>query len=107
MLQGLRKMKNNFLMWLQEKLMSKSKQPWACFESSGISSEGIGFSMRWNDAFIKSLHEQGVQGATEQETMQLFFLFLSSRITDNVAGDDMVNPAAMPTLSNEANEFKS
>ena len=96
-------MKKSKLVALKEKLSMRSKAPWACFETSGFDEGGLGISMHWNPAFIKHLHEHGIQGITEQETLQLFFLFTASRISDSFVGEDTVNPEEMPTLTSEAN----
>lgn len=99
-------MKESFLVSLNEKLVSKSKKPWACFETDGVSEDGLGVAMHWNNSFIKKLHAQGIQGNDDRETIQLFFLFMASRIAEAAAGDgNTVNPEATPNLTNEANRF--
>lgn len=99
-------MKGSLLVDMQEKIMARSKKPWACFETSGVEDGQLGISIRWNKAFIASLHAQGVQGQTDEETIQLFFMFMSSRIADDATGGaDVVNPSGTPTLTNEANRF--
>jgi hypothetical protein len=99
-------MKSSKLIVAEELIRSKSKRPWACFETNGFSEEGLGIAMRWNPAFIKMLHENGIQGANEQETIQLFFLFMSSQVAAGVGGEsDVVNPSGTPNLTSEANMF--
>ena len=99
-------MKSSKLIVLAEALKSKSANPWACFETDGFSQEGLGIAMRWNSAFIKHLHEHGIQGANDQETLQLFFLFMSSQVASGVGGEeDVIAPAATPNLTSEANQF--
>lgn len=97
-------MKQSLLITAKEKLVARSAKPWACFETTGIDSEGLGIAMSWNKTFIEKLHAQGIQGSTDHETMQLFFLFMSSRIAEGLSdGDETINPAATPNLTNEAN----
>lgn len=99
-------MKESLLVSLNEKLVSRSSKPWACFETEGVTDDGLGIAMHWNKAFLKKLHSQGIQGNDDRETMQLFFLFMASRIAEATSNDgDAVNPEATPNLSNEANRF--
>lgn len=100
-------MKRKFLIALQEKLVSKSKEPWACFETSGPDKEGrLGFSISWNKAFIANLHQQGYQGMNDEETVQMFFL-ATHMIPEEMMNDlDTVNPDATPNLTNEANTLR-
>jgi hypothetical protein len=101
-------MKSSFLVSLKEKLASKSSTPWACFETDGISPQGLGISMRWNEAFIEHLHSQGIAGSNDNETIQLFFLFMSGKIAESIDGasdDGQINPQATPNLTSEANRF--
>ena len=98
---------NSFLIKLQEKLKAKSKTPWSCFETSGIDADGrIGWSMRWNKAFIEHLNARGFQGINDEETVQMFFM-MSQMMPDDIAQQgDVVNPAATPNLTNEANTLR-
>lgn len=98
-------MKKSTLINLKEKLESRSKNPWACFETEGITEEGLGVAMHWNPAFIQHLHGLGIQGANDNETLQMFFLYMSSRIAEGLIGEDVVNPDATPNLTSEANLF--
>jgi hypothetical protein len=99
-------MKPSKLVTLNEMMVAKSKQPWACFETNGIGEKGLGIAMHWNKSFIDMLHHHQIQGTTEQETLQLFFLYMAGQIADSVAGgEDTVNPAEMPSLTAEANRF--
>jgi len=99
-------MKTSKLISLQSALASRSKRPWACFETGGVSADGqLGVAMNWNDAFIRMLHDMGIQGTNEQETIQLFFLFMAGRIGEDVAPADTVSPDATPSLTSEANTF--
>jgi hypothetical protein len=99
-------MKESFLVSLKEKMVAKSSKPWACFETEGVTEEGLGVAMHWNKAFIQKLHSQGIQGSNDNETIQLFFLFMSSRVADGVTGsEDVVSPEATPNLTREANRF--
>ena len=99
-------MKESFLVSLNQKIVSRSTKPWACFETEGVSEEGLGISMHWNKAFINKLHEQGIHGEDDNQTMQMFFLFMASRVADGINDNqDVVNPDATPNLTNEANRF--
>jgi hypothetical protein len=98
----------NFLGWLQEKIMSFSKHPWSAFETNGMDKDGrIGWSMRWNQAFIKHLNAAGFQGLSDEETVQQFFM-MSQMLPEELAnqGTDVVNPAATPNLTSEANTLR-
>lgn len=96
-------MKSKPLIKLQEVLMKRSKEPWACFETNGLTDEGLGIAMSWNPAFIQMLQEHGIHGVNDQETIQLFFLFMANRVADGIEGENTVNPAATPQLTSEAN----
>jgi hypothetical protein len=104
-------MKGRFWVRLQELLMAKSKKPWACFETAGFDPDkGLGLAMHWNDSFIAHLHASGIQGINDQETLQLFFLYMSSRISESIdelgQETETVNPSATPNLTTEANQFR-
>lgn len=93
------------LTWLKDKLKSRSKAPWAEFETSGIEADGrIRWAMRWNDAFIDQLQRHGFTGITTEETVQNFFL-MCQMAPDGIHPEDTVNPAAMPNLSAEADSL--
>jgi hypothetical protein len=100
-------MKPKLLIKLQELLVSRSKQPWSCFETSGMDADGrIGFSMRWNKAFIKHLHGRGFHGLTDEETVQMFFM-MSQMIPEELANQsDTINPSGTPHLTSEANTLR-
>ena len=98
-------MEKSKLISLKEKLESKSSKPWACFETNGISEEGLGVSMYWNKAFVEHLRDAGIQGINDQETLQLFFLYMASRIASSASEEDTVNPEATPTLTSDANRL--
>ena len=100
-------MKRKFLIALQEKLVSKSDKPWACFETGGPDAEGrLEFSMSWNKAFIENLNKQGIQEITDEETVQMFFLATKMLPELMMASADTVNPEATPSLTSEANILK-
>lgn len=99
-------MKRKFLISLQEKISANSKDPWACFETSGPDSEGrLGFSISWNKSFIANLHRQGIQGITDEETVQMFFLTIRM-LPENMMDEDTVNPESTPNLTSEANTLR-
>jgi|SRR5579859_3006847 len=101
-------MKQSWLVALKEKLSRRSKQPWACFETTGPDAAGkLGFSIAWNPAFTENLQKLGMAGQTDEETIQLFFLQLRM-IPDSMNPDSevaAVNPEATPNLTDEANKF--
>ena len=97
-------MKRSLLSAIQELLKSRSKKPWASFETSGPSADGqLQFSISWNKSFIKVLKDAGYEGQNEEELVQLFFIsthMLPEEMIDEV---DTVNPEGTPRLSSEAN----
>jgi len=101
-------MKRSWLVSIKEKIAQRSKNPWACFETSGPDESGrIGFSISWNPAFVRNLEKLGMGGATEEETIQLFFLQVRM-IPDSMNPDaevEAINPEATPELTSEANKF--
>jgi hypothetical protein len=100
-------MKRKFLIALQEKLVANSKDPWACFETTGPDPEGrLQFSISWNKAFISNLHAQGYQSMTDEETVQMFFLSTHMLPESMLDDADTVNPEATPNLTNEANTLR-
>lgn len=62
-----------FLNWLAEKLMTRSKKPWARLIVSGIDHNNeVRFDVAYNKAFIRNLDKQGLTGANDDETVQNF-----------------------------------
>lgn len=100
-------MKQSRLITLKERISRNSKKPWACFETTGPDESGrLGFSIAWNPAFVRNLEKLGMGGATEEETIQMFFLQIRM-LPDSLLEqeDETVNPEATPTLTSEANQF--
>ena len=98
-------MKRKLLIIIQEFLMGFSKTPWACFETNGPTSDGrVGFSISWNEAFIKNLKSMGYEGI-EEEMVQMFFVS-TQMIPESMDDSDTINPEAMPNLTNEANSIR-
>jgi hypothetical protein len=86
----------------------KSKEPWASFEITNVERDGrakVAFS--WNEAFINYIHKQGVQGMSDEESVQLFFMMarMSPEEQAILGGDETVQSAAHPNLSQPANRF--
>jgi hypothetical protein len=102
-------MKRNFFIGLVEKLKKNKKEPWACFETTGVSAEGrVAFSISWNEAFIENLHKYGFIGQTDEESVQLFFLHSRMR-PEELAGipdDQGAIAEATPELTSEANTLR-
>ena len=101
-------MKRSWLVWLRERLSRRSKQPWACFETTGPDPTGkLAFSISWNKAFVDNLQRLGMSGVSDEETIQMFFLQLRM-LPDSMAerNEDVVNPEATPNLTSEANQFR-
>lgn len=100
-------MKRSWLIRAKELLVSKSKKPWACFETSGPSPDGrIEFSISWNTEFIKQLRAAGFDGETEEAMVQGFFIsaqMIPETLLAEDLDDDTVNPEATPRLTSEAN----
>ena len=97
-------MKRSKLIAAAERLKKNSKEPWACFETSGPDKDGrVGFSVSYNQAFIDNLTQLGLSGMTDEETVQLFFLQM--RMVPEGVDQEAVNPTATPNLTNEANRF--
>lgn len=100
-----------FLNWLAERLMSRRKKPWARFIVSGIDQNNeVRFDVAYNKAFIRNLDNQGLTGATDDETVQnfLFGTFMAPKsIMDEFMSLDEnggVASDAHPNLSTEATE---
>lgn len=99
-------MKRSWLIQLKELLARRSKKPWACFETTGPDKDGrVGFSISYNEAFIKNLSDLGMSGTTPEETVQLFFLQMRMVPEAMMDQEDTVNPEATPNLTNEANQL--
>lgn len=97
-------MKRSFLSNIKEKLMQRSKKPWASFETPGPSEDGrVEFSISWNKAFVDSLKKQGYEGTTDEEIVQLFFISVRMLPESMMDENDTVNPEATPRLTSEAN----
>lgn len=99
-------MKRSWLIRAKEFLSRRSKQPWACFETTGPDKEGrVAFSIAYNDAFITNLSNMGMSGTTPEETIQMFFLQMRMIPETMLDQEDTVNPEATPNLTNEANQL--
>lgn len=100
-------MKRSKLIVIKEKLAQKSKNPWACFETSGPTDDGrVEFAISWNTAFIERLKRAGFDATTEEELVQLFFMSARMLPESLLDEDDTVNPEATPRLTSEANVLK-
>jgi hypothetical protein len=66
--------------------------------------------MYWNNSFINSLRQGGIEGETDEQVMEMFFMFMASRISESVvardAEEDVVNPEGTPKLTSEANTLR-
>lgn len=78
---------NSFLIRIENFFRKRSKKPWACIETDGFGPNGVGVSFQCNDAFIEHLHENGIMGLTDDETIATFFIYLfglmSNRLTED------------------------
>ena len=100
-------MKRSLLVSIKELFSKNSKNPWACFETTGPNEDGrVAFSISANKAFIKNLQDLGMGGINDEETVQMFFLQMRMIPENMVPTDDAVNPDATPNLTNEANQFR-
>jgi hypothetical protein len=100
-------MKRKFLISLTEKLSANAKEPWACFETTGVGEDGrVEFSISCNKAFIANLHKNGFQGINDEETAQMFFLSARMLPEELMHQGDTINPEATPNLTNEANTLR-
>lgn len=97
-----------FLEWLTDKLMARSKKPWVRFTMSGITEEGeIRIQSAYNKAFIKNATQNGLAGATDEETVQNFLLGTLIAPKELFEADsDPVTSDAHPFLQEETNKFK-
>ena len=96
------------LNWLANKLMARRKKPWARFIVNGISEDGqVRFDIAFNKAFIKNAQDNGLQGASDEETVQNF-LFGTMMLPKEVFSEDFdpVTSDAHPYLQAEDNRFK-
>jgi len=97
--------------WLVERLMSRSKKPWARLLISGVDKNNeVRFDVAYNKAFIRNLDKQGLTGANDDETIENFLFgtfmapksimdeYMSLNENGGVASD------AHPNLSSEVTE---
>jgi hypothetical protein len=96
-------MKRSWFVAIKEFFSSRSKTPWAAIEFNGVQDGTVAFAMSWNNAFIQNLESVGFQGINQEETIQNFFLYIANM---NAIRDDVVNPDALPNLSNESNTLR-
>ncbi len=98
-----------FIKWLEETLKSRSKQPWARFDTAGVEDGAVRYDMTWNAAFLDNLRNAGFTGHNEQEVVENFFL--GSMIIPRMDGlsDDAVSEdsLAAPVMTSETHRFKS
>jgi len=89
---------------LKEKLLARSKRPWACFETAGPDKDGrVQFSIACNKAFIKNLRGVGYEGMTDEEIVQFFFISARMLPEEMLQDENIVSPTATPRLTSEAN----
>lgn len=73
---------------LKEK-MADSPEPWVYIVGSGIDpSRGISVELEWNDSFIRFLRQQGIDGANDEDVVQVWLAHLSSDIDKLMIAED-------------------
>jgi hypothetical protein len=93
-----------FLNWLSERIMLRRKKAWARFQVGGIQSDGqIKFEIAYNKAFLKNVRDNGLSGATEEETVENF-LFGALMFPKNL--EEEVTSEAHPDLLKDTNSLK-
>ena len=103
-------MMTKFLSWLEEKLRTRSKAPWARFTTAGIEDGSVRYDMAWNPAFLANLRSAGFVGHSEQEIVENFFLGSmiipkADGLNEEVSDDSLAAPS--PSLASDRNRFKS
>jgi hypothetical protein len=99
-------MKRSFLIIAKELSEKFSNKPWGCFETSGVTKEGIiEFSISYNKALVENLRNYGLEGTTDEELVQTFFLMSRMVPKSWEEDEEAINPQATPHLTNEANRF--
>lgn len=97
------------LNWLTNLLMARRKKPWARFIVNGISDDGqVRFDISYNKAFIKNIQANGLQGASDEESVQNF-LFGTMMLPKEIFEEEDFEPVASdahPFLQAEDNKFK-
>lgn len=77
--------------------------PWAMLEVEKFEDDGrIKMSFDYNDAFVAKIKSMGFEAETDEDCVQLFFVASALRPA-TVSGDDPVQPASHPTLSEQQN----
>lgn len=74
------------LLWLLDKTQQNAKAPFAAYFTTGVNPDGQApIQFMWNKAFIKNINQFGYQCATEEETIELFYVATRpTRITEEL-----------------------
>lgn len=79
--------------------------PWAIFEITGLEKDGrVKVEFNWNPSFIKMINALGFQAETDEDSVQLFF-YTSQMRPISLGGDETVQSADLPSLSQPANRI--
>jgi hypothetical protein len=96
-----------FFEWLTELLMRRSKKPWGRFTVGGITEDNqIRFEIAYNKALLKNIKANGLEGETDEDTINNF---LFATVMYPKQYEDTVDPVQSdfhPNLSSADNKFK-
>ena len=74
---------------LEEKLEKESDNPWVKIVGEEVDPKhGIKIELDWNDAFIKYLRRNGIDGAGEEQIIQKWLALLYRNIMENMEEED-------------------
>jgi hypothetical protein len=106
----MRKFVRKLLLWLLDKTQQKAKEPFGAYFTVGIQPNGQApIQFMWNSAFIQNLEQYGYQCATEEETIELFYV--ATRPTNSLIKEpevqQAINSDAHPMLSDPSNIIRT
>ena len=66
-----------------------SKDPWVTIVGDAIGEEGLQLSLDWNDAFIKFLRANGVEGSDETQIVQKWLAMIAKQQADRLSEEHL------------------
>lgn len=66
-----------------------SKEPWVTIVGDAIGEEGLQLSLDWNDAFIKFLRANGVEGSDETQIVQKWLAMIAKQQADRLSEEHL------------------
>lgn len=106
----MRKLLKKILLWMLDKTQQGSKEPFGAYFTTGIGMDGQApIQFMWNKAFIQNINQFGYHCATEEETIELFYVATRpTAITEEIEANakEGIHSENHPQLTDDGNVLK-